>query len=208
MSKGRKLRDQLLIGVIPVLIIPLILMDLLHVGLNYNQQEYNASLRLHGFAANISDVLENHLEINRRAVATMARALQREKEFSADGINDWLRQTGENNPGFFSLIGIDENGKVIASFRRNPPRGATSLSPLGDSVSDRAYFTEVQKTKAPFVSGAFMGRRIGSGIIVAVSAPLTKPDGKIMVLESNLEMNKLYEVADRYSGWVEKSILA
>jgi len=207
MFKNRKLRDQLLIGVIPVLIIPLVLMDLLHVGLNYNRQEYNASQRLHDFSANISDVLENHLEINRRAVATMARALQREKEFTPDGINDWLRQTGENNPGFFSLIGIDENGKVIASFRRDPPPGIKSSSPIGDIVSDRTYFTEVQNNKVPYVSNAFMGRRIGSGIIVAVSAPLTKPDGKVMVVEGTLDMNKLYEVADRYSGWVEKSVL-
>lgn len=104
---------------------------------------------------------------------------------------DWdlrLRELRERYPHFISALVTDENGKVISM---SPTPAADSLS---SGVSDREYFRVPERSRQPFVSNAFVGRRLGNDALVAVSAPLVA-DGHFMgVVEGSIPVSSFVSV--------------
>ncbi|WP_334179458.1 diguanylate cyclase [Pseudoxanthomonas sp.] len=103
-----------------------------------------------------------------------------------------LEELRERYPHFISALVTDGNGKVLA-MSPEPPADTPS-----SGVTDREYFRVPQRSHRPFVSDAFVGRRLGNDALVAVSAPLME-DGKFMgVVEGSIPVSSFVSV--RTSG--------
>lgn len=98
----------------------------------------------------------------------------------ADGWRARLGELRERYPHFISALVADGNGTVLAT-SPEPPANAPS-----SGVRDREYFRVPQRSHRPYVSDAFVGRRLGNDALVAVSAPLMA-DGRFMgVVEGSI----------------------
>ena len=88
---------------------------------------------------------------------------------------DILTILAEQYPQFLTFLITDNEGQIthaypLALMEKARQAGMTN-------VQGRRYFSRVRETGQPFVSQAFEGRGFGADPIVAISAPLTRPDG-------------------------------
>lgn len=106
----------------------------------------------------------------------------------ADGWRARLGELRERYPHFISALVTDGNGTVLA-MSPEPPANAPS-----SGVRDREYFRVPQRSHRPYVSDAFVGRRLGNDALVAVSAPLMA-DGRFMgVVEGSIPVSAFVSV--------------
>ena len=106
----------------------------------------------------------------------------------ADGWRARLGELRERYPHFISALVTDGNGTVLA-MSPEPPANAPS-----SGVRDREYFRVPQGSHRPYVSDAFVGRRLGNDALVAVSAPLMT-DGRFMgVVEGSIPVSAFVSV--------------
>ncbi len=82
-------------------------------------------------------------------------------------LRDWVYHS------VFSLnCGIgDSEGRLVALW---PPLGVSSKPVTGEDFSDRAYFQDVRRTRAPLVSNVFAGRATVAGPVMVAVAPLLR----------------------------------
>ena len=77
---------------------------------------------------------------------------------------------------FLTFLVTDSQGRITHAY---PPALMEKARQAGmTNVQKRHYFSEVKQTGLPFISQAFKGRGFGDDPIVAISAPLTRPDGR------------------------------
>nr|WP_245679976.1 ATP-binding protein [Aquimonas voraii] len=154
----RSLGDQIAAGAAATLwpLLVLALLALAFVGWQIELWRRSAALELR--AEQAAEVVSDHLQAHKRAVAQVAADVSLPVR---PPVLDGLRQT---HPGFLTLLVTDAQGEII-DFRAPSPFGALR------SVEDRAYFREPRRTGASYISPVFRGRGFGSDILVAVSAP-------------------------------------
>ena len=176
-----RLRNYLFFTFFIVVAVPLTILSIFHAytySVTYRQQ---VSDRLNEAAIGIGDGVDDHIQHHFRALVFIAAQIQREGDFSPPHIEQWLRQAGAAYPGLFTMIAADEHGTIFAQKPLNPEidkQWGTSPPQLGRSVADREYFKVVTATRAAYVSNAFRGRGFGKAPIVAVAAPVIRPDGR------------------------------
>ncbi len=112
---------------------------------------------------------------------------QAQASLLASVVMGWWEQSGER-PSKADLEGLlrnwvyhsvfslncglgDSQGRLVALW---PPQGAGTQPLTGTDFSDRAYFQDVRRTRAPLVSGVFAGRATVTGPVTVAVAPLLR----------------------------------
>ena len=84
--------------------------------------------------------------------------------------------------------------------------GLTNSDPL--NVSDRAYFQQPRATGKSYISDVFQGRGFGRDPIVAISAPLTSPNGEFGgIVEASLDLAAFWDLRRLSLRWSEAETL-
>jgi signal transduction histidine kinase/CheY-like chemotaxis protein len=100
-----------------------------------------------------------------------------------------LAAVRQEYPGFLTLLVADEQGEIIATAAGE---GAGSVGGNLAGVADRPYFRQAVATRQPYVSNVFLGRGLGHDLIVAISAPVVDPAGRVrLVVEGSLNLRKM-----------------
>jgi signal transduction histidine kinase/CheY-like chemotaxis protein len=136
--------------------------------------------------------LDGWLEVHRAAVVAAAQSLEQINRPGRPLLGRVLAAVHKAHPGFITMIIADHRGVLATA---DPPVALDTGKPIGigtTSVADREYFREPRRTGEPFVSGIFLGRGYFERPIVAVSAPVKGPDGRMAYLvEGTLELPRL-----------------
>jgi signal transduction histidine kinase/ActR/RegA family two-component response regulator len=152
------------------------------------RQRANSAVKVTATANYLAAAVEKHLDEHRRVIATLARQLAHEELLSPATCGPMLEAIRTEVPGFLTLLLADHQGRILTT-----APGRTEASAAGAaSVADRDYFQRAVATGQPYVSDVFLGRGLGSDLIVAVSAPVVGPEGRIRaVVEGSLNLAAL-----------------
>jgi signal transduction histidine kinase/DNA-binding response OmpR family regulator len=133
---------------------------------------------------NIDEYLAKHLE----AITSMGQAIEAQDRMEPAALRAQLRQQNEIYRGFLTMLVADEQGKILAANIRGEERPAANISA---SINDRDYFRQPMQSGKPYISDVFLGRGLGHDPIVAVSAPIRDPAGKIRgLIEGSLDLRR------------------
>ncbi len=169
------LREQIGIWLLTVTIVPLLVLAWLFPGLETRNLRSVQRERMVATAETTAGALDQFLIIHRAAVEFLADQLAAEAP-SSDDSSDELAALRFRYPGFFSLLRTNSTGRVTAVSVGGPEGKMLEVSTLGAMVDSRSYFAKARESGKGFVSEAFRGR-LGSEVIVALSAPISDPDG-------------------------------
>ena len=136
--------------------------------------------------------------LNLRAAGTMSDAdffSSRNPYF--DNVNATLKSSLEGTTGTESYLILDTKGIILAG---------TNVDNIGQSRSDREYFTEALKGKA-FISDAIISKSSGK-ILLAFSQPIKDSNGKVLgvfatTVNSQFFVGKLKDVTINSEGSIE-----
>lgn len=155
----------------------------------------------------LSVELGNYLASNQRALETLAANLFHTQPDDAQTLDLVVTNLRKNYPGFLTALVADRDGEIIAA---SPQFNAAGVAMARNNflVADREYFRHPMTTGKPFVSSVFRGRGFGSDLIVAMSAPVLRPDGSVaMVLEGSLDVGELTRILARVGSLGERAML-
>ncbi len=125
-------------------------------------------------AAAVDEFVQSHLS----GVLLVARLTPADADWTVP-----LSELRDRYPAFISVLATDAEGNVPLLLPQ-PPADAPATG-----VRDRAYFNIPRVTGRPFVSNAFVGRRLGNDPLVAVSAPIER-DGRFAgVVEGSIRVD-------------------
>ncbi|MBN8482118.1 MAG: diguanylate cyclase [Xanthomonadales bacterium] len=177
-NRGLPLRSQFARGLLLATLVPALLLggsDLIeHHGSQRRLLQDRLVVSTTLSAAAIDGFIGSHL-----AAITLAARLGAAQP-------DWnvtLAELHRNHPDFISTLVTDAGGRVVdlhSDLRTAQP---------GGNVADREYFTAPRDSGLPFVSNAFVGRRLGSDPLVAISAPLVREGAFAGVLEGSIRVD-------------------
>ncbi len=169
-----------------------------------------ADANLRSSALTLAGQLEHHVANASASVREFA-ARQRIPEWTRDSadLKRELDTLHARSGVFITLLAADADGRIIATAPSGRPRAETR-SPRDERVTDRDYFTIPMLTGRPLVSGVFRGRGLGRDLLIAVSAPITGPDGRAAgIIEGSLMVSTLEEIIRRtYPGPKSRMLLA
>ncbi len=185
---GQPMALQLSVQLSTLMAAPATLVIALLVQWGHQNDLQRTALQLDGEAMQLAGATAAEVRSHRDAVAQAARVVP------ALGAAPLLEQMAMLHPGFLSLLRTDKHGRVDVSLRRGeaPRRN-------GADVSDRDYFRDAMALGRATVTPAFLGRGIGTDVIVAVAAPIPAADGSADgVLQGALALGRLArEARDR-----------
>lgn len=107
-----------------------------------------------------------------------------------------LGQLHNQYPGFITMLIADEKG-IIKSASPVSLFNSKSNTPSELNISDRDYFIEAFVNQNYFTSPVFLGRGFGNDPIVAISAPLYRPNNAyhpIGIIEGSLDLKRFKEI--------------
>lgn len=191
---GRILRrDIVIMTVLPMLSLALLLTDR---STRYLSEGTVASVE--AAAAGLSATFGERLEKAQDAVQLLALSLETVRDTDSEALKDLLLRFHEIHPEFISTLAADADGQVIAATIAGPD-GIAVRDARDVRVADRDYFREPLRTGQRYLSSAFRGRGLGSDVIVAASAPVTRHEGNgPAVVEGSIDFVRLGEVARNY----------
>lgn len=206
----KKLRDYLFLIFFVIVTVPLSILSIFHAYSYSATYQHQAAGRIQEAATGIGEGVDDYIQNHHSALIFTAAQISRGEDLSPRGIEQWLMQTGASYKGLFTLIAADESGRVIAQKPLDPEidqAWGTSPPPLGRSVADRQYFQQVMRTRQPFISDAFRGRGFGKAPIVALSAPVVSRDGRLIVIEGSLDLERFRILDQRYDTIAESPVV-
>ncbi len=178
---GQSMALQLSVQLSTLMAAPATLLIVLLVQWGHQHDLQRTALLLDGKALQLAGATAAEVRGHRDAVAQAAPVVP------ALGAAPVLEQVASLHPGFLSLLRTDRDGRVEVSLRRGEP-----ARPNGNDVSDRDYFRDTAASGRPTVSPVFLGRGIGTDVIVAVAAPVRSEDGAFDgVLQGALALGRL-----------------
>ena len=180
-SLSRQFAKVMLLGVL----LPALVLIAGLVWYNLAREHHGVEQRTASIAVSTARDVDEFIAAHRAAVNLLAQ--HRSEEGSAGDPARWqedLARVRRNYPGFLTMLVTDGAGAV----RFSDPALATPTA-SGGSVADRAYFREPARTGDAYVSDAFQGRALGTDPLVAISAPLTGPEGFAGVVEGSIRSN-------------------
>jgi signal transduction histidine kinase/ActR/RegA family two-component response regulator len=196
----RPLREILFTRFAALVVVPAMALSLIfgHFFDQTLRERANATLAVD--TESIGSVVATYIQDNRRAIENLARQIAGRLPATPAQLHDVLELTRQDYTSILTLLIADRDGRVVASAggRETSPPASASF------VSDRDYFQVPFQTKTWYLSGVFRGRRLGTDLIVAISAPVRAGDGRIAyVVEGSLNLARLEETLDRFH-WSER----
>ena len=177
-SLRRQFTKVMLLGVL----LPALVLIAGLVWYNVAREHRGVDQRTRSLAASTALEVDEFIAAHRAAVVLLAE--RRSEEGSAGDPARWkedLARLRRNYPAFITMLVTDGAGTV----RFSDPALSTPMA-AARSVADRAYFREPARIGRAYVSGAFQGRSLGTDPLVAISAPLTGPEGFAGVVEGSI----------------------
>lgn len=184
-----------------------ILASLLATGLGiwsaYDMQQRlrsEAQAQVSKLAYEVSDSAD--VLLNQQAVSTAAFA----RVLSLQGITDsgaalsrTLEAFASKQAGILTMLVATKDGKIVAAASTREDLAVAKA--IGNSVADRDYFRKALESGSTYISDAFVGRGFGTDLIVAISAPISGPDGRAMgVLETSLDVSQIAQLLQATSA--------
>lgn len=202
---ARPFRASLFSAFLLVGTLPLVFLNIVGARNESAQSRKEAEDHLRQLALAVETMTSQRIARNTDAIAALAEAIRHKADFSPAALNRWLAQTQRLYTGFLTVIVADRHGAVVGSC----PQPARADAPLaGHSVADRDYFRVVMATGRSYVSEAFLEPHLGSQPIIAVSAPVLRPDGRIFgVLEGALRLDRFGTFRDAQHAGSQQVIL-
>jgi len=175
-TKGRwTLRQQVGIWLIAIAIVPLLVLAWLVPGLESRNIRSVQRERMVATAGTTASALDQFLIIHLAAIEFLADQLAKPTPANEESSNQ-LAELRFRYPSFFSLLRTGSTGQVTAVSVGGPEARVLEVSSIGAMVDSRSYFSKARDSGKGFVSEAFRGR-LGSEVIVALSAPIAGADG-------------------------------
>ncbi|MCH1930595.1 diguanylate cyclase [Shewanella sp. A25] len=165
-----------------------------HYFLNKQQELIKRNLNDTGIF--LSHATETYLNTNTRAVSIMGKFISAAK-IPADQWQAVLGSVQSLNHSFNTMLIANEQGEIVAG---SPLEKLHQINNLSENINvkDRDYFIETFKHHRTFVSPVFVGRGIGQGIIIAISAPIfdEAQEKAIGIVEGSLDLN-YFDLVDK-----------
>ncbi|GIU29392.1 diguanylate cyclase [Shewanella schlegeliana] len=119
-----------------------------------------------------------------------------------------LSQLHTHYPGFITMLLADKQGTVISA---SPASLLSSLESQPEfDIRDRSYFVEAFINQRHFTSPVFLGKGFGQDPIVAISAPIYRPDTPhqpIGIIEGSLDLQEFKAIDHVNTGSHSQSIV-
>ncbi len=191
---GRILRrDIVIMTMLPMLSLALVLTD--RSTRHLSEGTLGA---LEAVAAGLSSTLGERLDKAQAIVQSLALTVQSLPDANQPLLQQLLIRYQETNPEFISMLAVRGDGSVIAATLADDS-GVVAADVDEMMVADRDYFRQPLRTGEPFLSSAFVGRGLGSDVIVATSAPVLDPaPGAPVVVEGSIDFDRLGQVVRDY----------
>jgi len=184
---GRILRRDIVI----MTVLPLLSLSLVFTDRSMRHLSEGMAASLEAAATGLAGILADRLEKAQDAVAGLALALERAPRLSEAGVEELLVGFHQINGEFISTLAADPDGRVVAATMALP-EGVRAVDAGTVTVTDREYFRKPLDTGDRYLSSAFLGRGLGSDVIVAASAPVAGPvDRKLAVVEASIDFVRL-----------------
>ncbi len=161
-----------------------------------HQQAQGAEALLANMADGAELALRGYLERHRDAVAALARNPVIGADFTPTILAPRLRLMQQMYPGFLTAFAAMPDGAVIWA---EPARDAAGQGHYwqGVSMAGRPFFRQAMQSGKVVVSGLFLSRGRGQGMVVAVAAPVRAPDGRLAgAVGAVLDLHKLQRDLD------------
>lgn len=191
---GRILRrDIVIMTMLPMLSLALVLTDR-----STRHLSEGTRAALEAVATGLSATLGERLEKAQAAVQSLALSVEFSPDASPAALAQLLIRYHEHNPEFISMLAARSDGAVMAATLAGDS-GVVVADADQVVVADREYFRQPLRTGEPFLSSAFVGRGLGSDVIVAASAPVANPKpGAPVVVEGSIDFDRLGQVVRDY----------
>jgi len=163
----------------------------------YQHQQAQAAEALLANMADGSELaLRGYLARHRDAVATLARNPVLAADFVPSIAAPRLHLLQQMYPGFLTTFAATPDGAVIWA---EPARDASGNSHYwqGVSMAERPFFHRALRSGKVVVSGLFLSRGRGQGMVVAVAAPVRAADGRLAgAIGAVLDLHRLQRDLD------------
>lgn len=195
---GSRLRDQLGTWLIAVCGLPLVLFAWSYGVLESRHLVSAHQSRLDTAAQTAAAALDQYLKLHLAAVEYLADDMSSTGRDPSTLWNE-LAAFRQRFPGFLSMLRTDSEGtlRAVASERKRDDDRAFVAT--NNSVTDRSYFRVPRDTGQSFVSDVFLGRGLGTDVIVAIAAPVLVDQHFAGVVQGSLRITNFDRISQRLS---------
>jgi signal transduction histidine kinase/CheY-like chemotaxis protein/HPt (histidine-containing phosphotransfer) domain-containing protein len=199
-QERQPLRSYLFYGFLMTVALPLLALGIINGKSYSDNRQVEATTRLAEAATDISQDVSQYLDWHQRAILTLSAELSKQP-LRAPAINERLAEYNQRYNGFLTMLTADLMGKLIGLHQAAASPEQNRIAAAKDNIADREYFKQPLATGQPYVSDVFRGRGIGQEPIVAVSAPLKDPQGRIIgIVEGSLNLTKLEQLYKKHTA--------
>ncbi len=207
-SARHSLKSRLTIGLAMTGTIPALALIMLLTERSGQLRLERLSLRLEETASSIAHAVNHHLDKHVSGISSVASAISDSGDLSPESIERALLLYHAVYDDFLTTLATNSAGDIVAATNAmsGPLRGVDSLT--GFNVADREYFAAPAASGGPFISTPFRGRDLGSDPIVAISAPLSRADGKFLgIVEGSMNL-RAFEAIDSERPQIDDVVMA
>lgn len=182
-----RLRGQVFYLANLCILLPALLIALVLTNRSATEFERQIQADLTIQARTIGDASYNYIETHQKALHLTADNISRQTNNLS-----LLDDTQNAFPGFLTMIVTDASGNIVHGAPKSFFEPVSEQLRTGGNVSDRDYFSTPRQTGVPYVSDVFKGRGFGDDRILAISYPLTSPEGQFTgVVEGSLDLSAM-----------------
>ena len=167
------------------------------------QHRHDAQADLVRVTNRTSEVIATYVANHVQAIESTADALEG-RPTRPEILDSMLTRLAANNSGFISMLVADEAGRVIAP---QQPRTAAGKPVTLTVVADRDYFLQPRTGGRAYISPVFRGRGFGHDLIVGISAAYASAEGRRMVIEGSLHLNRMRDLVLLHPEVQQREIL-
>ncbi len=202
------LKSRLTVGLVLVGTIPALALIMLLTERSGQLRLERLSLRLEETATSIAYAVNHHLDKHVSGISSVASAISNSGDFSPQSIERALLLYHAVYEDFLTTLATNNAGDIVAATTVMSGSLRAMDTQEGFNVADREYYTAAAASGRPFVSAPFRGRGIGSDPIVAISAPLSDPEGRFLgIVEGSMNL-RTFEVIDNERPQIDNVVMA
>jgi methyl-accepting chemotaxis protein len=144
-------------------------------------------------AKSLAGDYDQYLNLHLQAATTAASYIAALRSLTPADLAPILKRIRTNYPTLSTAFVTLPSGRSIAY---DPPTAADGKSNVGQDYSDRAYFQDVMRTKAPVIDKTVIFGKAAKQLLVVVAAPILGEDGRLLgMFAAGLELARLDPIA-------------
>jgi diguanylate cyclase (GGDEF)-like protein len=183
------LRGALLLGLLGAGTVPPAILGVTLSERSAHLRYERLAKRLEDTSVDVARGIDQFIDKHRAGISSAASVVSRDGDATEAALGEWLLVYHDVYSNFLTMLAANDQGRVTAATSRLTGDVVPMPGFRGADISDRPYFSEPMRNGRPFISHVFRGRGLGSDPIVAISAPLTTPDGRAFgIIEGSLDL--------------------